>query len=284
MKKLTALLLALVLVLSLLPLGSFAFNAENYRPNITKITVGKPLTGSDGKKYIPVDVNFTCEENPDDNGAFLEGVVKAVHDGATHAVAGVGMTLRKVSGTPGNNEFKWDKNTKSGVARFNVPVLDKNDSQTVEHSNATGQDEVNGVKPDNTVKIRLETYVQGYPDPISSNEKSFVYDPSGAKEKVSLSKIKISKTKASKNSVTVKWKKLSKTTRKKVKKIQVEISKDKNFKKDVISKTISSGKTSAKFSGLEKGQKYYVRVRAYTQSGSVINVSKWTKKTVKTKK
>ena len=48
-RKLTCLILVLVLALGLLPTGAMAFNADNYKPNITKISVGEPITGADGR-------------------------------------------------------------------------------------------------------------------------------------------------------------------------------------------------------------------------------------------
>ena len=182
-KRILTLLLCAALCLTLLPVSAMADtpNPNNYKATITRVSVGAPITGVDGKKYIPVDVHFTAEANPDESGAsMLEGVIKAVHDGAEHFVQGVGMTLMGVSGTPGNNQFSYDPNTKRGVAKFNVPVLDSGDAQTVEHSQATGLDEVNGVKADNAVKLSFESVVYGHPDcPIvPSNEAVFEYKPS----------------------------------------------------------------------------------------------------------
>ncbi len=109
---------------------------------------------------------------------------------------------------------------------------------------------------------------------------------SGTEEQITLKKISIKKvTAASKSKLTVTWKKLSSADRKKIKKIEVQISTDKKFRKNVITKTVSSGKTSVAISKLKPGQKYYVRIRAFTKSGKNIYVSKWSSvKNIKTKK
>lgn len=109
---------------------------------------------------------------------------------------------------------------------------------------------------------------------------------SGAEEQITLKKISIKKvTAASKSKINVTWKKLSSADRKKIKKIEIQVSTDKKFKKNVITKTVGSGKTSVAISKLKPGQKYYVRIRAFTKSGKTIYVSKWSSvKNVKTKK
>ena len=105
-----------------------------------------------------------------------------------------------------------------------------------------------------------------------------------AQLKPTLKAVKILKTDASKRSVTIGWKKITKKNLKKIKKIQIQYSTDKNFKKAVKSKYAKAKKTSYKVKGLKKGKKYYVRIRAYTKSGNTVHVSKWSaKKSVKAK-
>ena len=98
---------------------------------------------------------------------------------------------------------------------------------------------------------------------------------SASEKKSSLPAVKISKPKASKNAVTVKWKKISKEKRKVVRKVQIQYSTDGKFRKDVKNKLVSAKKTSYRIKGLKTNKKYYVRVRAYTKSGSEVRVSKW---------
>ena len=107
---------------------------------------------------------------------------------------------------------------------------------------------------------------------------------SAANEKIVLPKVKIKSAKASKKSMTVKWKKVSKANLKKIKKIEIQYSPDKSFSMDVKTKLVSAKKTSCKIKGLKSKGKYYVRIRAYTKSGSEVRVSKWTgKKSAKIK-
>lgn len=102
--------------------------------------------------------------------------------------------------------------------------------------------------------------------------------------KPSLKTVKIVKPAAGKKSATVKWKKISKKDLKKIKQVQIQYSLDKNFKKGVKTKYASAKKTSLKITGLKKGKKYYIRIRAYTKSGKKAHISKWSaKKTVKAK-
>ena len=96
--------------------------------------------------------------------------------------------------------------------------------------------------------------------------------------------VKISKPKAAKRSMTVKWKKVSKKNRKKIAGIQIQYSTDRTFKTGV--KTVTAKKTAAskKIKKLASKKKYYVRVRAYKNAGGVKHVSKWSKiKTAKVK-
>ena len=92
---------------------------------------------------------------------------------------------------------------------------------------------------------------------------------------VNLPKVKLTKVKAGKKSMTVKWKKISKKNRKKIKKVQIEYSTDRYFNTDVKTVNVSSKKKSKKIKRLQKGQYYYVRIRAYTKSGDRINISNW---------
>ena len=108
----------------------------------------------------------------------------------------------------------------------------------------------------------------------------------GIEEQVTLKKIKISKvTVSSKKKIKVQWKKLSKKVRKQAKMIEVQVSPDKSFQTDVITKRLKSSKTSVSVSGLKKNTKYYVRIRVYTEDGNIRYVSPWSSvKKVKTKK
>lgn len=90
--------------------------------------------------------------------------------------------------------------------------------------------------------------------------------------------VKIKRPKALKKAATIKWKKISKKNRKKIKKVQIQCSTDKYFRKNVKTKYAKSSKTSYKIKGLKSGKKYYVRIRAYTKKDLEAHASKWSKK------
>jgi hypothetical protein len=78
--------------------------------------------------------------------------------------------------------------------------------------------------------------------------------------------------------VTLKWKKSSKITG-----YQIQYSTSSNFAK---SKTVKVNKnlTQKKFTKLQKGKTYYVRIRAYKKSGGKMYYSSWSKKKIKVTK
>ena len=109
--------------------------------------------------------------------------------------------------------------------------------------------------------------------------------PAESTEKVILSKLKSVKlTAVSAKKLKITWKKLSSKDKKKIKQIQIQVSTDKNFTTIVKEKILKNSKTSWTIPGLKKNTKYFVRIRAYTKDGNVINVSKWVTKNKKTKK
>ena len=189
--KLLALALALVLCLSLLPAAALAFNPDNYKANITKVSIGAPLTDANtGKKYLPVTVYFTAGDDLGDRNAveFLEGYLKAtLADGQTaEGISGLGMTLigplkpDALDGA-GSNAFSWEwsEGSGSGVLKYNIPLLDSSDTQSVEHSDATGQDEVNGLKVGDKVTLQNETVfnTERIPEsPVKGNEFTFIVE------------------------------------------------------------------------------------------------------------
>ena len=98
-------------------------------------------------------------------------------------------------------------------------------------------------------------------------------------EIVDLPAVKISKPKAAKKKVTVKWKKVSKKNLKKIQGIEIRVT------GPGYNKTFTAGKkkTSKKIKGLASKTKYTVSVRAYKWVGKVKHVSAWKSKTVKVK-
>lgn len=90
-----------------------------------------------------------------------------------------------------------------------------------------------------------------------------------------LSAVKLTKVKPAKKSATVCWKKISKKKLQKIKKVQIQYCRNKNFNADVRTKYVAAKKTSCKVKGLKSAKTYYFRVRAYTKSGGITHVSKW---------
>lgn len=89
----------------------------------------------------------------------------------------------------------------------------------------------------------------------------------------SLKAVKILKPKPGKISATVRWKKISKKDRKRIKKVEIQCSTDRTFTENVKTSMASAGKVSKKIKGLHKGKVYYVRVRA--RNGD--HISAWSK-------
>ena len=98
-----------------------------------------------------------------------------------------------------------------------------------------------------------------------------------------LPKVKITKPKAGKRKVTVKWKKISKKNRKKIQGIEIQIAADPGFTDIIQTATGSKKKTSKVIKGLEPKKKYYIRIRAYINAADGKHVSYWKSKSVKVK-
>lgn len=108
-------------------------------------------------------------------------------------------------------------------------------------------------------------------------KKTFAINPKGAT---------ISKPKAAKKAITVKWKKQStKMTSSRITGYKVQCSTSKTFKKNVKSATVKGySKVSKKMTKLKAKKTYYVRVKTYMKVGSKTYYSSWsTVKKVKTK-
>ncbi len=115
-------------------------------------------------------------------------------------------------------------------------------------------------------------------DPTAVPESPYkptVSPDSKTKVKVDLPAVKTGKPKAGKRRLTVRWKKVSSKNRRKIQGIEIQVARDKKFKKIVKKTTAGKTKTAKTVKGLKKKQYYWVRVRAYKKSGSVKHVSKW---------
>lgn len=171
---------------------AYAFNADNFKPNIVKISIGKPVTGSDGRKYLPVTVYFNGKENLGNTELvqFLEGYVRGrLKDGRTfEGVNGLGMTLMgplkpDAFDQAGSNAYKWEWNegegSGEGALKYNIPLLEDGDAQTVENSLATGQNEVNGLKVGDQATLQIESVLDGVPTEmmnVKGNEATFTIE------------------------------------------------------------------------------------------------------------
>ena len=109
-------------------------------------------------------------------------------------------------------------------------------------------------------------------------------DPQITEQKLNLKIKDLKLTASGTKAIKVTWTKLSKKDQKKVGKFVIEISTDKKFKKDVITKTVSAKKNSVTIKKLKPGKKYYVRIRAIKEEGNIRYVTKWFKKNITLKK
>lgn len=184
-KRILSILLALCLCLSIIPMSSLStaaktvddglvetgFSPDNFKAQIKKVSIGAPITGTDGKKYLPVDVHFFAAENLSDSDMvyFLEGYLKAQLKGGglAESIRGLGMTLMgplKTDVPLESNMWNWDwtpyeTGGGQGVIKYNVPLLEESETQSVEQSQATGMTEVNGVKVGDEITLQNETVV-----------------------------------------------------------------------------------------------------------------------------
>lgn len=180
-KRLLAIILSLCLCMGMMSAGITAvsaaatdsdreigFDPNNYKGKITKISVKEPYT-KDGITYLPMEVNFHVNEDISDSNSvyFMEGYNNIyLADGRTaESLPGVGNTLigpmKPDIPLEWNNQFIWKwnggENGGDGTVRYDVPMAADNDPQEITQSQATGLTEVNGVKPNDQIGLRLET-------------------------------------------------------------------------------------------------------------------------------
>ncbi|MBQ3264711.1 MAG: hypothetical protein IJH07_02945, partial [Ruminococcus sp.] len=192
-RRILSILLALVMLIGIIPMSAISasakavddlaetgFSPDNFKAQIKKVSIGAPITGSDGKKYLPVDVHFFAAENLSDSQVvhFLEGYMKAQLKGGelAESIKGLGMTLigpLKTDAPLESNMWNWDwtpydTGGGQGIIKYNVPLLENDETQTVEKSQATGMTEANGVKVGDKLTIQNETFVNtsGFPEDL----------------------------------------------------------------------------------------------------------------------
>ena len=95
--------------------------------------------------------------------------------------------------------------------------------------------------------------------------------------------VKLSKPKAGKKKIIVKWKKVSKKNQKKISGIEIQIATDPGFTNIVKTTTASKKKASKTIKGLQTKTRYYVRIRAYNNAADGKHVSVWKFKSAKVK-
>ena len=146
------------------------------------------------------------------------------------------------------------------------------------------------VKPGFVIYGTNGTYAQTYANKYGISFRDLAAEAAAALNGTQiggLPKVKISKPKAAKKAVTVKWKKLKKKQLKTgVTNIEVWIATDPQFTNLVGQpRIIGKKKSSLKIKGLQKGVTYYVKVRAIKNVGGVKYYSSWSGlKSVKVKK
>ena len=174
LSKAAAVFVTICMLFTLTPLSAFAFNPDWYKTQIKSVSIGAPITDLNGKKYLPVTVNFTAEEDISDENVvyFLEGYLKAtLKDGTTaEGISGLGMTLMgplkpDALADAGSNAFSWEwkpgegleMGSGEGILKYNIPLLEDGETQAVEKSPYTGQEEVNALQEGDKVAFQIET-------------------------------------------------------------------------------------------------------------------------------
>lgn len=170
MKKALAFLTVLALCVSFLPVQGLAFSADFYKANITEIHIGAPIPGMGGRSFLPTVLHFSAQENIADQNSvwFLEGYLQGVLSNGQkfEGINGLGMTLMgplkpDAFEGAGSNAFSWEWNGWEsggiGAVMYHLPLLNPGEQQTVQESQATGQLEVNALKPGDSVSFRIET-------------------------------------------------------------------------------------------------------------------------------
>ena len=97
-----------------------------------------------------------------------------------------------------------------------------------------------------------------------------VLKPAPPKVICDLPAVKIKTITRSRNTLTVKWRSISKSNKKKIKGVQVQYSTNNNFASAKY-RTVSKNSTSVRLTGLKRKTTYYVRIRTYNGN----HISKW---------
>lgn len=165
-------------------------------------------------------------------------------------------------------KIKWNK--VSGATAYSIERTIKGKNSFKEIGRTTGKNTFvdKKAKNGNVYQYRVTAY--------KSNKKLIASNPVtfACVNNVSITGL----ANPSAKNVTLKWKKSSKITG-----YQIQYSTSSNFAK---CKTVKVNKnlTQKKFTKLQKGKTYYVRIRAYKKSGGKMYYSSWSKKKIKVTK
>ena len=187
-KRILALAIVLVMCLSLLSVSAMAFSPDNFKPKVRKAEFKVPLKIADGSRALPLKLHFNASENLSDPEAvhFVEGTLQAtLQDGRkAESIRRLGMTLVgpvKPDVPLDSNMWSWSWSSTdfsgTGIAYFEIPLLEDGETQTVEQSPATGMTEVNGLKVGDQVTVQLETVVNTDSFPPAVVEELFPDGP-----------------------------------------------------------------------------------------------------------
>ena len=173
----------------------------------------------------------------------------------------------------------YENNIYPGIATMTIYFIGNYDDKLVKKFKIKTYDSYDPYDPYNP----YDPYDPGY-YPGSDTDRWAPYTAQDeAGEIADLPAVKISKPKAAKKAVTVKWKKVSKKNQKKIQGIEIQVATDPDFTNIVKTATAGKKKTSKKIKGLTSKQTYYVRIRAYKDTADGYHVSGWKSKKVKVK-
>lgn len=180
------------------------------------------------------------------------------------------------------------------VKSYSPADLEKMLAQPVQHESGEfvfpqGQWFVKDLKGSPIVYVYSDSNASGENDghngQIRGKESTVKVADTNSGEIIDLPPVRITKPKAVKKGMTVKWKKISKKNKKKISKVQIQYSTDKSFTSaDTKIKFIKKSKKSVKIKKLRSKTAYYVRIRSYKIIDGKIHLSNWSKiKKVRTK-
>ena len=265
--------------------AEFTISAKSINPSIeleqTKYSYdGSPkepaVTVKDGSTVLAAETDYTViySDNVEAGTAKVTVVLKGNYDGSGSAEFTIVDELQVAKDKAIADLNAIDKTQYSGneLAAVNKAIEDAKTAILAANSVEAVR---NAVTAANKTIGSQKTNRQKQEEAAKAN--------SGPKEIQDLPVVKISKPKAAKKKVTVKWKKVSKKNQKKIQGIEIQIATDSGFKNIVKRTTASKKKTSKTVKKLKSKTKYWVRIRAYKNAADGKHVSAWKVKSFKAK-